>query len=101
MISQPRLHPADDYGYDVAVQEEDPAFQPADPKWFREPTRREHWIAAGLFVGFGVFFVLLFIVQRGWWFSWVVIGLGIISTIHGLRHAMDAIHARKSGDASK
>ena len=85
----------------MAVQEEDTTSEQADPNWFREPTRREHWIAAGLFVGFGVFFVLLFIIQRGWWFSWVVIGLGVISTIHGLRHALDALHARKSGDAAK
>src|SRR3954453_17368893 len=25
----------------------------ADPEWFRAPTRREHAIGAGLFVGFG------------------------------------------------
>src|SRR5688500_15475322 len=33
--------------------------QLSDPDWFRAPSRREHWIAAGLFVGFGVFFLLL------------------------------------------
>ena len=62
----------------------------ADPDWFREPSPREHRIAAALFVGFGVFFVLLFIVQSGWWFRWVVLGLGVISALHGLRHALDA-----------
>ena len=62
----------------------------ADPDWFREPTPREHRIAAALFIGFGVFFVLLFLVQSGWWFRWVILGLGVISTIHGARHALDA-----------
>src|SRR5205085_6992466 len=83
-------------GYDISVQEPDPIPQHSDPDWFREPTRREHWIAAWLFVGFGIFFGLLFIVERKWWFSWVVIGLGVIFTIHGLRHATDAIGAGKS-----
>ena len=54
----------------------------ADPEWFREPSRREHWIAAGLFVGFGVFFVLLFFVTAGFWFRWVTLGLGFYSILH-------------------
>jgi hypothetical protein len=62
-----------------------------DPRWFREPSAREHGIAAGLFVGFGVFFVLLFIVQRGWWFGWIVLGMGIVSLLLGARHALDAL----------
>lgn len=62
----------------------------ADPRWFREPSRREHWIAAGLFVGFGIFFVLLFVLQRGWWFAWVLLGLGAISVWHGIGHMRDA-----------
>ena len=65
----------------------------ADPDWFREPSRREHWLAAGLFVGFGVFFVLLFVVTAGWWFRWVTLGLGIYSVFHGLGHARDARRA--------
>jgi hypothetical protein len=65
-----------------------------DPRWFREPSVREHAIAAALFVGFGIFFLLLFIVQRGWWFGWVVLGMGVISVIHGLRHAVDAMKGR-------
>jgi hypothetical protein len=60
----------------------------ADPGWFREPTRREHWIAACLFVGFGLFFALLFPVLAGWWFRWVMLGLGIISILHALWHAV-------------
>lgn len=64
----------------------------AHPAWFREPTRREHWIAAALFVGFGVFFVLLFFVTYGFWFRWVTLGLGFYSVLHGLRHARDARH---------
>ena len=67
----------------------------ANPDWFREATRREHWIGAALFVGFGLFFVLLFIVQRGWWFAWIVLGLGAISILRGTRHAIDAMRARE------
>jgi hypothetical protein len=66
------------------------AVEEADPQWFREPTPREHWIAAALFVGFGVFFVLLFFVTYGFWFRWVTLGLGLYSVVHGLRHAHDA-----------
>ena len=62
----------------------------ADPAWFRPPSRREHWIAAALFVGFGVFFGLLFVVNRGWWFGWVILGLAAWSVAHGARHALDA-----------
>lgn len=67
------------------------------PEWFREPTRREHWIAGGLFVGFGVFFIALFIVLAGWWFRWVVLVLGVYSIVHGLGHAHRARHANKAG----
>ncbi len=59
-------------------------------EWFRAPSRREHWIAAGLFVGFGVFFVLLSVVNRGWWFGWVILLLGVWSLAHALGHALDA-----------
>jgi hypothetical protein len=62
----------------------------ANPDWFREPSPREHRIAAALFIGFGVFFVLLFFVLSGWWFRWVIMVLGVYSTIHGIRHALDA-----------
>jgi hypothetical protein len=65
-----------------------------DAEWFREPSRREHRIAAGLFIAFGVFFVMLWVVQRGWWFRWVVLGLGVYSILHGLRHARDARESR-------
>jgi fatty acid desaturase len=67
----------------------------ADPDWFREPSVREHRIAAALFVGFGLFFILLFIVQAGWWFRWVVLGLAVISIIHGLRHFGDSRAPRR------
>ena len=67
--------------------ENDAAHEAADPGWFRGPTRREHWLAAALFVAFGVFFVLLFVVLSGWWFRWVVLGLGVLSALHGLWHA--------------
>jgi fatty acid desaturase len=59
----------------------------ADPEWFREPTPREHRMAAALFVAFGVSFALLFVVLGGWWFRWVILGLGVLSALHGLWHA--------------
>lgn len=65
----------------------------ADPQWFRPPSRRERWTAAGLFVAFGVFFVLLFLVTAGFWFRWVTLGLGLYSILHGLRHARAAATA--------
>jgi hypothetical protein len=67
----------------------------AHPEWFRAPARREHWIAAGLFVGFGIFFLLLFVVNRGWWFRWIILVLAVASIWHGLRHALHAGKARR------
>jgi disulfide bond formation protein DsbB len=64
----------------------DPA---ANPDSFRAPTSREHRIAAALFVGFGIFFVLLFKVLLGWWFRWVILGLAVISILYGINHARD------------
>jgi disulfide bond formation protein DsbB len=60
----------------------------SDSPWFRAPNRRERLIAAALFIGFGLFFALLFIVQRGWWFRWVILGLAILSAWYGIRHAL-------------
>lgn len=62
----------------------------ADPTWFREPTPRERLIAAALFVGFGLFFLLLFVVLTGWWFRWIILALGAISILHGLWHAVES-----------
>jgi hypothetical protein len=62
----------------------------ADAGWFRSPNRREHYIAAWLFVGFGLFFAVLFWVERNFWFRWVVLALAVWSVWHGLRHAADA-----------
>ena len=67
-------------------------------EWFREPTNREHWIAAGLFMGFGLFFVALFIVLDGWWFRWIVLVLGLYSIVHAIGHARDARHAKRTGE---
>ena len=64
--------------------------QPGDPAVFRAPTPREHRIAAGLFVGFAVFFLLLHVVLSGWWFRWVILGLAVWSLLYGLRHWADA-----------
>ena len=38
----------------------------------------------------GVFFGMLFVVNRGWWFGWVILALGAWSVAHGARHALDA-----------
>lgn len=65
-----------------------PAPDQFDSPWFRAPTRRERLIAAALFIGFGVFFALLFIVQRGWWFRWIILGFAIVSLWYGIRHAL-------------
>lgn len=72
----------------------DPA-PPGDDRWFREPTRREHTIAMGLFLGFGAFFVIWFGFQAGWWFRWVILALGLLSLYHGLRHGIDALRTKR------
>jgi hypothetical protein len=64
-----------------------PGDTPASHEWFREPTPREHRIGAGLFISFGVFFLLLFFLQSGWWFRWVILVLAVFSLLRGLRHA--------------
>jgi hypothetical protein len=61
-----------------------------DSNWFRSMTPREHWIAAALFAAFGAFFILLAFVQRGWWFGWVILLLGLISLVRGVQHVFDA-----------
>jgi hypothetical protein len=73
---------------------EEPVEQ-GDPRWFREPTRREHWIAAGLFVGFGAFFAALFFILAGWWFRWIMLGLGVFSIARGVAHLIEARHATR------
>jgi hypothetical protein len=75
----------------------DPIPTSADPDWFRPPTRREHAIGAALFVGFGIFFVLLFVLLRGWWFRWVVLTLGVYSIIRGLRHLLGVVEPSIAG----
>lgn len=80
----------------MANEDTGPETPLADDEWFREPTRREHVIAAGLFLGFGVFFVVWFGLQRGWWFRWVILGLGLISLYNGIRHGASAIRGKRS-----
>jgi hypothetical protein len=58
----------------------------SDPEWFRPPNPRERKIAAALFIGFGLFFVALFVVLSGWWFRWVILALGGYSILEGIRH---------------
>ena len=60
-----------------------------EPNCFRPPTRREHWIAAGLFGGFGAFFVVFFLFLHGWWFRWVILALGIFSLWKAIEHVND------------
>jgi hypothetical protein len=67
-----------------------------DPEaWFRPPTRREHAIAAGLFAGFGLFFLALFVVIEGWWFRWVIAALGVYSLLHAAGHGRDFVRSRR------
>jgi len=74
-----------------------------ESEWFREPSKRERRIAAGLFVGFGIFFCALAWVQRGWWFAWVILGLGGISLWAAARHAKAGFTAetQRRQDAEK
>jgi hypothetical protein len=58
----------------------------AHPEMFRGPTPAEHRFAAKLFIGFGIGFVLLFVVLGGWWFRWVMLGIGVYSCMDGIRH---------------
>jgi hypothetical protein len=69
---------------------DDPPPELAHPEVFRGPTPREHRIAAGLFVGFAIFFAMLFVVLAGWWFRWVFIALAGYSFLDGVRHWRDA-----------
>jgi len=78
---------------------DDPAKLPQDleqanPDWFREPSRREHLIGAGLFIGFGIFFVMLFLFLHGWWFRWVILLLAAWSIGKGLLHLAGAVRRR-------
>ena len=63
----------------------------ADADWFRPPTRRERWIAAGLFLGFGAFFFAYSFVWTGSWFRWAILGLGVWSVIYALGHTRRAL----------
>lgn len=58
----------------------------AHQDWFRAPNPRERRIAAALFIGFGLFFIALFVVLSGWWFRWVILALAGYSVLEGLRH---------------
>ena len=72
------------------VHQADPT-ELADPNWFRQPTRREHWMGAALFAAFGIWFVLLFVVLGGWWFRWIILAMGLLSLVRGARHLIGAI----------
>ena len=57
----------------------------SDPNWFRVANARERRIAAALFIGFGLFFVALFVVWSGSWFRWVLLVLGGYSILSAMR----------------
>ena len=63
-----------------------PQKEAPDTDWFRPPTRRERWIAAGLFLGFAAFFFAYSFVWRGSWFRWVIVGLGVWSFVYAIGH---------------
>jgi hypothetical protein len=67
----------------------------ADPAWFRGPTPREHKLGAALFAAFGVWFVLLFFVERDWSFRWVILAMGVMSLWRSVWH-LTGISASKS-----
>ena len=60
------------------------------PDVFRAPTKREHTIAAWLFIGMAFGFFLLFYVLSGWWFRWVILAIGGYSFLDGVRHWRNA-----------
>lgn len=75
----------------VKLDQDKPTPELADPDWFREPSPREHKIGAALFLGFAVFFILLFLAERGWGFRWVILALAVISIWRGLWHWTGAL----------
>ena len=79
----------------------DPKPDAAHPDWFREPNAKELKIGIGLFIGFGIFFFLSFKLGRDWGFRWVLLGLGIISTIRGLWYLVCLIRLKDKQKNSK
>ncbi len=70
----------------LVTENEDDSDAESNADWFRAPTRRERRIAAALFVGFGLFFIAMFVVLSGWWFRWVILVLAGYSILAGFRH---------------
>lgn len=56
-----------------------------DPS-FRPPTRREHVIAAALFLGFAGFFIAYSFVWRGSWLRWGILAMALWSALYALLH---------------
>src|SRR2546430_16792050 len=69
----------------MSESNEDELDKTSDPNWFRAPSRRERRIAAAVFIGFGLFFIALFVVLSGWWFRWVILVLAGYLVLEGLR----------------
>lgn len=63
----------------------DPHDEPDSP-WFRPPSRREHFIAGALFLGFAVFFIAYSFIWRGSWIRWAILGLALWSALYALLH---------------
>jgi hypothetical protein len=74
----------------MSVMHDPREHQVHDPTWFRQPTRREHMIAGGLFMGFAAFFMLLAVVWHGKWFMWALAGLAVWSVLYAIGHFRDA-----------
>jgi hypothetical protein len=77
------------------MEEQDPKPLRGDPSWFREPTGREQWIGFGLFLGFGIFFLLFYYVERDTGYRWVILGLAVVSLGRSLRHGIKAWYAKR------
>ena len=75
--------------------------QKADAGWFREPSRREHYIGGWVFLGFGIFFALSFGVLSGWWLRWVMLALGVCSVVRSLYHLVRARMAHDQVESGK
>ena len=71
-----------------------PKADTAHPDWFREPNARELLVGIGLFLGFGIFFILSFILGKDWGFRWLFLIFGIISTVRSMWYVLCFVRMR-------
>ena len=64
----------------AVAMEHEPQHELRTPRSSASRRRASIRIAAALFVGFAIFFVLLYVVLSGWWFRWVILVLGVWSS---------------------